>query len=117
VTFAVADQEQMPKFLVDKLGFEKTTDAEMAPGQRWLEVKPAAAQTAIALTKAADFKRVPDTEFPGTLSCTNLEGTVAALRPAGLTVADPVIEPWGSYLHVTDPEGHTILINETGEEN
>ncbi|MGH3984787.1 MAG: VOC family protein, partial [Pseudonocardiaceae bacterium] len=35
---AVTDQDTMVEFFVDKLGFEKRTDAEMWPGARWIEV-------------------------------------------------------------------------------
>ncbi|MBM0236997.1 VOC family protein [Micromonospora sp. ATA32] len=40
VPLYVTDQERSREFYVDKLGFEVRTDAEMAPGQRWLEVAP-----------------------------------------------------------------------------
>jgi hypothetical protein len=31
-------------------------------------------------------------------------------RAAGLEVADPKTEPWGTFITVTDPEGRELMI-------
>jgi lactoylglutathione lyase len=107
----VENQDVMLDFFVDKLGFEKTTDGEMWPGARWLEVKPAGAQTGLVLAKAADFKQEPDNGYPGTFSCDDLERTRAKYADAGVTVSEISHEPWGSYFWVTDPEGRQFIVN------
>jgi lactoylglutathione lyase len=107
----VADQETMLDFFVNKLGFEKTTDAEMWPGARWLEVKAPGSETGLVLTRAADFEKEPDEGYPGTFSCDNLEATRAKYADAGITVGEISHEPWGSYCWVTDPEGRQFILN------
>ena len=49
VIVPVNDQDQALAFSVDKLGFEKRTDAAYGDGQRWLEVAPPGGATSIAL--------------------------------------------------------------------
>jgi lactoylglutathione lyase len=109
---AVADQDVMAAFFVDRLGFETVRDAEMWPGARWVEVAPPGGGTSVVLSAAADFGREPDPVYPMTFACADLAATAAQLRAAGVEVTDPVTEPWGSYIRVTDPEGRQLLVND-----
>ena len=49
VVVPVADQDRALEFYVETLGFETRIDAPFGPGQRWIEVAPAGAETSIAL--------------------------------------------------------------------
>jgi catechol 2,3-dioxygenase-like lactoylglutathione lyase family enzyme len=49
VIVPVSDQERALEFYLGKLGFEKRADVTVDDGQRWLEVAPPGAVTAIAL--------------------------------------------------------------------
>ena len=109
---AVADQDEMAAFFVGRLGFEKVVDAEMWPGARWVEVVPPGGGTGIVLSAAKEFGREPDTAYPMTFACADLAATADELRSAGLEVTEPVTEPWGSYIRVTDPEGRRLLVND-----
>jgi lactoylglutathione lyase len=111
---AVADQDVMAEFFVERLGFEKVLDVEMWPGARWVEVVPPGGGTGVVLSAASAFDRDPDAAYPMTFACADLAATAAQLRAAGLEVTDPVTEPWGSYLRVTDPEGRQLLVNDRG---
>ena len=108
----VADQDTMKEFCVDKLGFTVTTDAEMWPGARWIEVAPPEGGTSLVLTAAKDFERDPDQQYPMTFACADLAATAAELKAKGVEVSDPVTESWGSYIRVTDPEGRQLLVND-----
>jgi lactoylglutathione lyase len=107
----VEDQQKMLDFWVDTMGFEKTTDGEMWPGARWIEVKPKGAETGLVLGKASDFNNEPDSGYPATFAADDLEATAAKLRDAGVEVTDIAHEAWGSYCQVTDPEGRQFLLN------
>jgi Predicted enzyme related to lactoylglutathione lyase len=110
---AVADQDEMVAFF-EKLGFTKTTDGEMWPGARWVEVTPPGGGTGVVLNAAKDFGREPDQGYPMTFACDDLAATAAQLRAMGVEVTDPVTEAWGSFIQVTDPEGRTLLVNDQG---
>ena len=109
---AVADQDVMAAFFVDALGFEKVRDAEMWPGARWVEVAPPGGGTGVVLSAAKDFGRDPDVAYPMTFACADLATTAEQLRAAGVEATEPVTEPWGSYIRVTDPEGRQLLVND-----
>ncbi|KAB2352278.1 VOC family protein [Actinomadura rudentiformis] len=108
----VSDQQETVDFYVEKLGFNKTTDAEMFAGTRWIEVTPPSGQTTIAIHDAATFGKQPGEGAYLTFTCDDIQATVAELREAGVTVTDPVEEPWGTYAHVDGPDGHQIQIHQ-----
>ena len=107
----VADQEKSVDFYVNKLGFEKVLDAEMWPGARWIEVRPPHEQTSIVLQSAEAFGKQPGEGAYLTFACDDIEATVHQLRERGVTVTDPVEEPWGTYIKVTDPDGHEVMVS------
>lgn len=106
----VADQQRSVDFYVGKLGFTKTVDAEMWPGARWVEVKPPHGQTSITLHSAEAFGKKPGEGAYLIFACDDIDETVRRLRELGVTVTDPVKEPWGTYIKVTDPDGHEVMV-------
>ncbi|GAB2749074.1 VOC family protein [Salinifilum aidingensis] len=108
----VADQDESLVFYRDTLGFEIVTDADMGGGNRWLEVRPAGAQTAIVLASAEGFGRSPGEGANLTFASEDVAATVEALRSTGATVSDPVREPWGTYATVDGPDGHKVQFHE-----
>lgn len=111
VTLYVRDQDTMLAFFTEKLGFEKRTDAEMRPGQRWIEVVPKGSRTGLALLKAEDFCSEPDKGYPVIYSCPDLEAAGERLKSLAVEVADTVKEFWGSYRLIKDPEGRDLMIS------
>lgn len=100
----------MRRFFVDVLGFSVVTDAEMWDGARWLEVAPAGAQTTLVLSKASDFDRDPDSQYPIGLHASDLQALADAAKAHGCETTEPVTESWGSYVRLTDPEGRQLLV-------
>lgn len=106
----VADQDASVDFYVNKLGFEKVRDEEMWPGARWIEARPPGAQTAVVFSNAADFGKEPGEGAYLTFACDDVDTTVTELRSRGVSVTDPVTEPWGTFFTVEDPDGHHVQI-------
>jgi catechol 2,3-dioxygenase-like lactoylglutathione lyase family enzyme len=48
----VSDPETARNFYVDVLGLELVRDMQMAPDQRWVQVRPRGADTAITLVRS-----------------------------------------------------------------
>ena len=49
VSVPVTDQERSKAFYRDILGFQIIREAEMGPGQRWVQMKPPSGPTSISL--------------------------------------------------------------------
>jgi lactoylglutathione lyase len=109
----VSDQDRSLDFYTQALGFVKHTDSEMWPGARWLEVVPPGAETTVTLAAAKDFEKTP-VEDSSTLNFAtpNARELYDELRAKDVDVTEPVTEPWGTYVRVTDPDGHTFLVSE-----
>ena len=117
-TLYVGDQQRSLDFYVGKLGFTVHTDAELGRGKRWLELALPGSATRLVVSRAADFDTVVDTER-GTnfaLSCDDIGDTYLELVKIGVEASEPVVEPWGAFLTVNDPDGYEIYISQTSDE-
>jgi lactoylglutathione lyase len=115
VPLYVRDQERSRAFYVDTLGFEVRVDAEMGPGRRWLEVGPKGAQTGFAILLGEDFdKHQVGGGGPATLTATDVRALHADLVAKGVQVTEPVVEPWSTYVKITDPDGWEFVVGEAG---
>ena len=54
VAIPAADQDRSVAFFVDKLGFEKQMDAELAEGFRWIEVAAPGSPVSLAIVAASE---------------------------------------------------------------
>ncbi|HKT00334.1 MAG TPA: VOC family protein [Rugosimonospora sp.] len=113
VALYVADQERSRKFYADVLGFEVRTDADMGPMGRWIEVAPVGAETAFVLADAAGFEKQDriGSSADITLTCQDVYALHKALTAAGATVSEPEKQEWGTFVRVTDPDGHTFVVS------
>jgi catechol 2,3-dioxygenase-like lactoylglutathione lyase family enzyme len=115
VAIPAADQDRALEFYVDKLGFELRVDETFADGQmRWIEVAPAGAATAIAITPPMEGG--PAAVDSGIIILTDdVEADHATLKGAGVDV-DPEIAHWGNpvppMFRLRDPNGNSLTIVE-----
>ena len=115
VAVPAADQDRALEFYVGTLGFELRSDETFADGKmRWIEVAPAGATTAIALTPPmGEFQ--PGRQTGIIVSTDDIEATHAALKDAGADI-DPEVQRMGApvppMFAVRDPEGNELTIVE-----
>src|SRR6202007_700638 len=71
----VADQDRALKFYTEKLGFKVSTDQEMGPGRRWIELRLGKAESRLVLfTMDGEEGRV-GTRMNCSLACDDVEAT------------------------------------------
>ncbi len=113
----VADRDRARDSSVGALGLELVADTEMAPGMRWVQVRPLGALTSISLvtwypTGSAGSARgtVPETnDLVG-----DLVGDVVRRRRLGVEIEGDVRQaPWGRYEAFPDPDGNGPVLPET----
>ncbi|UOX91618.1 glyoxalase [Amycolatopsis sp. FBCC-B4732] len=93
LTLPVADHARARDFYVGKLGFEAFVDRRTPEGGRFVLVAPKGAKTGVVLTDQ---------------QVTDLDTDVAALRAAGVEVAEPEERPWGRATSFKDLDGRTL---------
>jgi len=110
VTLFVDDVDRAIDFYTKKLGWEKTMDAPMGEGSRWVTVAPSGAQTAFTLSKASPEWGA--SKGPGGMSGVIIEVDDVykahdQLKKGGIEFTEPPrTEPWGGWAMFKDSEGN-----------
>ena len=108
----VSDQDRALAFYTDKLGFEVSTDQQMGPGRRWIELRIANAATRLVLFTPPGHEDRIGTFFNGSLQCDNVEATHRQLSQRGVEfVEGPTKQPWGTFAKFKDPDGNTFVLS------
>ena len=113
VTLYVADQDRAKHFYVDKLGFDLNADQPGMGGiGRWLEVAPKGAQTSFMLADAAGWNKQDrvGNSADVTLRCEDARALYAELTAKGVPATEPQTQRFGTFIDVTDPDGHRLRI-------
>ena len=114
VAIPAADQDRSVAFFVDKLGFEKRMDAEIAPGFRWIEVAPPASPVSVAIVEAS-------TELPAGVDTgirfvvLDAEAEHASMAGHGVDVGELLLWPGvPAMFSFRDIDGNTFYLAEPG---
>jgi catechol 2,3-dioxygenase-like lactoylglutathione lyase family enzyme len=109
----VTDQDRARDFYVNVLGMELVREMPMGPGQRWVQVRPAGAET--SLTLVTWFESMPAGSLTGVvLETDDLEAEIARLRGLGVEMDEPVRnQAWGSSVVIRDPDGNRLVVQTT----
>lgn len=112
VSINVRSQDAAVDFYTNKLGFEKTTDAPMGPGARWVEVTPPGGNTRLTLIGEGTPAFEPD-RIGKNISCTfevnDFEATCAELKRRGVKFeVEPKKEFFGWWAEILDQDGNIL---------
>ena len=113
VALYVADQDRAKSFYVDTLGVELGADQPgMGDIGRWIEVAPRGARTAFMLADATGWNRQDriGKSADVTLRCDDARALHAELSAKGVDVTEPETQRFGTFIDVTDPDGHVLRI-------
>lgn len=113
VALYVADQDRAKRFYVDTLGFELNADQTGLGGiGRWIEVAPKGGQTALMLADAAGWNKQDriGKSADVTLRCDDAHALHAELAANGVPVTEPQTQRFGTFIDVTDPDGHRLRV-------
>ena len=111
VTIPVADQDRALAFYRDVLGFEVRADTTFGE-DRWLTVAPAG--SAVDFTLHPPVRSTPGWQQGLVLHTDDIDGVIAALREAGVEVADAEQQGWGRQTQFSDPDGNGFVLLQQG---
>jgi len=109
VTLLVKDLNRAIDFYTKKLGWEKTMDAPMGDGTRWVTVAPANAQAAFYLAQRVPDR--PDAKAGGSsgviFEVDDVYETQKEFAKKQIEFTEaPRTEPWGGWAMFKDSEGN-----------
>ena len=114
VIVPVSDQDRALEFYTETLGFEKRMDVPYGDGERWLEVAPEGAATAIAIVPPG-AGNAAGIETGVVLTTDDVDATHAELRARGVDTDPEVMRMGGPVppmFFFRDPDGNRLLIVE-----
>jgi predicted enzyme related to lactoylglutathione lyase len=109
VTLYVNDVDRAIKFYTEQLGWEKTMDAPMGEGMRWVTVTPPGERTSFTLQKATPEQGSDKVGgFSGVvLEVDDVYETHETFKKADIAFTEgPRIESWGGWAVFKDSEGN-----------
>ncbi|HZT15735.1 MAG TPA: VOC family protein [Gaiellaceae bacterium] len=111
VIIAASDQDRVVAFYTDVVGLEKRVELPFGDGNRWIEVAPAGAETAIAICPPGPTA-IPGGKDTGiSLATGDIEALHGRLKEQGADV-DAEISRFGDappLFWFRDPEGNTLM--------
>lgn len=113
VALYVADQDRAKRFYVETLGFELGADQQGIGGiGRWIEVAPQGAQTSLLLADGAGWNKQDriGESADVTLRCEDARALHAELTAKGVPVTEPRTQRFGTFIDITDPDGHRLRV-------
>ncbi len=113
VTIPVADQDRALAFYRDVLGFEVRADSTFG-NDRWLSVAPAGSTVDFTLHPPFPGRAGPGWQQGLVLHTDDIDAVIAALRKAGVEVADAERQGWGIQTQFSDPDGNGFVLLQQG---
>jgi lactoylglutathione lyase len=107
VTLPVYDLDRAIDFYTKGLGWEKTMDAPMGEGERWVTVAPKGGQASFTLSVVDETVEAPENDVRVIFEVDDVYSTCDQLQAKGVTVTQaPSTEPWGGWAMIKDSEGN-----------
>jgi catechol 2,3-dioxygenase-like lactoylglutathione lyase family enzyme len=109
----VSEQDRAVDFYVNQLGFALQADHTMDDGNRWIEVVPPGAETALTLhTPAPEHSSAAGGRTDVVFATDDMEATHQELAAKGVNfVQAPQRHIWGDMMAIfADPDGNTFLL-------
>jgi catechol 2,3-dioxygenase-like lactoylglutathione lyase family enzyme len=110
----VTDVDRAKRFYVEQVGFVEDQDATVSDEIRFVQLTPPGSACSIALGKGLTQMT------PGSLD--NLQMVVADAQAArdelaarGVEVSDVDVQPWGSFVYFSDPDGNRWSLQQLPE--
>ncbi len=107
VTLPVRDIDRAIEFYTKTLGWDKTMDAPMGEGMRWVTVAPNGGQASFTLSVVDEEIKEGENDVRVILEVDDVTKACGDLQRRGVTIATPPrIEPWGGWAMIQDSEGN-----------
>jgi catechol 2,3-dioxygenase-like lactoylglutathione lyase family enzyme len=101
----VSDVDRAKAFYVDKVGFVADVDQVVSDEVRFVQLTPPGSACSIAIGKGLT-KMEPGSLDSLQMVVADAEAARAELLGRGVEVSEVDVQPWGSFVYFTDPDGN-----------
>jgi catechol 2,3-dioxygenase-like lactoylglutathione lyase family enzyme len=111
VNVPVSDVDRAKAFYVDRVGFHEDNDATVNEELRFVQLTPPGSACSISIgTGLTDAE--PGSARGLQLVVQDIRAAHAELVGRGVAVSDVDVQPWGSFVYFSDPDGNAWAVQE-----
>jgi predicted enzyme related to lactoylglutathione lyase len=106
VAIPVTDVDRAKAFYVDQVGFNADNDVQVNEGLRFVQLTPPG--SACSIVMGTGITEMPPGSQKGVqVVVEDAEAARQELIGRGVSASDVVVQPWGSFVTFSDPDGNT----------
>ena len=106
VAIPVADVDRAKAFYVDQVGFHADHDHQVNEGLRFVQLTPPG--SACSVVMGTGITQMPPGSQKGVqIVVGDVEAARKQLVERGVEASDVDVQPWGSFVYFSDPDGNT----------
>ncbi|MEA2534724.1 MAG: hypothetical protein QOJ93_2535 [Actinomycetota bacterium] len=110
VPVPVSDVDRAIAFYTEKAGFHLDVDVTMREGLRFVQVTPPGSACSIAMGVGITDEMAPGSVKGLQLVVSDIDAARAELAGRGMDVSEVDVQPWGSFVYFSDPDGNSWAV-------
>jgi predicted enzyme related to lactoylglutathione lyase len=110
VPVPVSDVDRAIAFYTDKAGFHLDVDVTVREGLRFVQLTPPGSACSIAMGVGITDEMAPGSVRGLQLVVSDIDAARAELAGRGMDVSEVDVQPWGSFVYFSDPDGNSWAV-------
>lgn len=110
VPVPVSDVDRAIAFYTEKAGFHLDVDVTVREGLRFVQVTPPGSACSIAMGVGITDEMAPGSVKGLQLVVSDIDAARAELAGRGMDVSEVDVQPWGSFVYFSDPDGNSWAV-------
>jgi predicted enzyme related to lactoylglutathione lyase len=106
----VSDVDRAIAFYTEQAGFHLDVDVTVREGLRFVQLTPPGSACSIAIGAGITDEMAPGSVKGLQLVVTDIDEARAELVGRGMDVSEVSVQPWGSFIYFSDPDGNSWAV-------
>ena len=106
----VSDVDRAIAFYTEKAGFHLDVDVTVREGLRFVQLTPPGSACSICMGVGITDEMAPGSVKGLQLVVTDIDAARAELVGRGMEVSEVDVQPWGSFVYFSDPDGNSWAV-------
>ena len=111
VPVPVSDVDRAKRFYVDQVGFNADHDYQVTDSLRFVQLTPPGSACSIVMGTGVT-NMVPGSQQGLQVVVTDVEEAKRELSARGVITSEVDDQPWGRFIHFTDPDGNSWAVQQ-----
>ena len=106
----VSDVDRAIAFYTEKAGFHLDVDVTVREGLRFVQLTPPGSACSICIGVGITDEMAPGSVKGLQLVVSDIDAARAELAGRGMDVSEVDVQPWGSFVYFSDPDGNSWAV-------